>query len=46
MEDVSLKDLVYQMRLQRHPWMVEGVQQYMLAHDIVIHLLKEMVEMC
>ena len=44
LNEVSIKDLVYQMRTQRHPWMVEGLKQYQLSYDIVIHLLKEMIE--
>ena len=43
-EDICLKELVYQMRIQRHPWMVEGVKQYQLLHDIVIYLLQELTE--
>ena len=37
---VSLKETVHFMRLQRHPWMVEGKHQYTLAYQIVIYLLK------
>ena len=37
---VSLKETVHFMRLQRHPWMVEGMHQYILAYDIIIQLLK------
>ena len=44
MRKISLKDLVYQMRQQRHPWMVEKLHQYTLAYDIVIYLLKQMIE--
>ena len=36
---VSLKETVHFMRLQRHPWMVEGMHQYVLAYDIIIRLL-------
>ena len=32
------------MRTQRHPWMVEGLKQYELVYDIVIHLVQEMIE--
>ena len=37
---VSLQETVHFMRLQRHPWMVEGDHQYTLAYDIIIHLLR------
>ena len=40
---VSLKETVHFMRLQRHPWMVEGAKQYLLAYDIVIYLLKQIL---
>ena len=40
---VSLKETVHFMRLQRHPWMVEGEHQYTLAYQIVIYLLKNHV---
>ena len=39
-DPVSLKETVHFMRLQRHPWMVEGDHQYTLAYDIIIYLLK------
>ena len=42
--DVDIKRLVRQMRTQRHPWMVEGLKQYELVYDIVIHLVQEMIE--
>ena len=42
--DVDIKWLVHQMRTQRHPWMVEGLKQYELVYDIVIHLVQEMIE--
>ena len=38
---VSLKETVHFMRLQRHPWMVEGTHQYELAYNIILHLLKQ-----
>ena len=40
---VSLKETVHFMRLQRHPWMVEGDHQYTLAYEIVIYLLKNQI---
>ena len=42
--DVDVKWLVHQMRTQRHPWMVEGLKQYELVYDIVIHLVQEMIQ--
>ena len=42
--DIDIKRLVHQMRTQRHPWMVEGLKQYELIYDIVIHLVQEMIE--
>ena len=39
---VSLKETVHFMRLQRHPWMVEGDHQYTLAYDITIQLMKNL----
>ena len=38
---VSLKETVHFMRLQRHPWMVEGMDQYGLAYAIILQLLKQ-----
>ena len=40
---VSLKETVHFMRLQRHPWMVEGEHQYTLAYQTVIYLLKNQI---
>lgn len=39
-DPVFLNETVHFMRLQRHPWMVEGNHQYTLAYDIIIYLLK------
>jgi protein tyrosine phosphatase len=41
-EPLSLLPTVKSLRLQRHPWMVEGLHQYQMAYDISIHLLKEL----
>ena len=40
---VSLQETVHFMRLQRHPWMVEGEHQYTLAYETVIYLLKNQI---
>jgi hypothetical protein len=40
-EAVSIFKLVDAMRRQRHPWMVEGFQQYEMGYDIIIHLLQD-----
>ena len=37
---ISLKETVHFMRLQRHPWMVEGDHQYKMAYDITITMIK------
>ena len=42
-EAVSLQETVNFMRLQRHPWMVEGDHQYTLAYDIVIYLQRNLL---
>ena len=34
----SLMHTVYALRLQRHPWMVEGIQQYQMAYAISDYL--------
>ena len=41
---LSLKETVHLMRLQRHPWMVEGNNQYSLAYDTVLYLLKQIIK--
>merc|ERR1719400_2200201 len=41
---LSLKETVHLMRLQRHPWMVEGNNQYNLAYDTVLYLLKQIIK--
>ena len=41
---LSLKETVHFMRLQRHPWMVEGNNQYSLAYDTVLYLLKQIMK--
>ena len=42
-EAVTIFGLVDAMRRQRHPWMVEGFQQFEMAYDIIIHLLEDFV---
>jgi len=39
--EVTLVNVVGQLRQQRHPWMVEGEAQYMLAYAAVIYLLQK-----
>jgi protein tyrosine phosphatase len=34
-----VKQAVETMRDQRHPWMVEGADQYAFIHDILVHLI-------
>ena len=43
-EPVSIFGLVDAMRRQRHPWMVEGFRQYEMGHDIIVHLLEDLVK--
>lgn len=40
---ILLETVVNQMRRDRHPWMVEGIRQYVLAYDIVIDLLNSLI---
>jgi len=40
---LSMFDLVWQMRVQRHPWMVEGRKQLTTAYDIIIYLLGKLI---
>ena len=42
-EALSIVNLVDVMRRQRHPWMVEGFHQFQMAHDIVVHLLEDLI---
>jgi hypothetical protein len=35
--------LLFIIREQRHPWMVEGLAQYSLAYSALVHLLQEML---
>jgi len=39
---VNLKKTVQYLREARHPWMVEGEHQYLLAYDIVVDLLSNL----
>ena len=39
-EAVTLTELVLQLRRVRHPWMVEGLYQYLLAHQGTLEILK------
>ena len=41
---VSIKETVHFMRLQRHPWMVEGNNQYNLAYMAITLLLKQILD--
>ena len=41
-EEVCLVGLVRRLRETRHPWMVEGAQQYKLAYATVLALLQGM----
>jgi len=40
---INLVQVVLRMREQRHPWMVEGDHQYMLAYKAVLKLLKQSI---
>lgn len=41
---IALKDLVWTMRTQRHPWMVEGLHQYKLVYDVFIKQLNALIK--
>lgn len=43
-EAISLESLVRQMREVRHPWMVEGDHQYMLAYSTLLCLLQRLLD--
>lgn len=34
----SMVDIVTQLRKQRHPWMIEGVEQYIFTYELFLHL--------
>ena len=39
--DRGLFDAIWKMRTQRHPWMVEGLAQYALAHRVIVEILSK-----
>ena len=39
-EAVTLTELVLQLRRVRHPWMVEGLHQYLLGYQGILEILK------
>jgi len=41
-EGLCLYELVRQLRMQRHPWMVEGVEQYRTAYHVVRQLITQL----
>ena len=41
-EELNLIDIVKSLRMQRHPWMVEGLHQYEMAYLVILNLLKEL----
>ena len=43
-DDLILHPLVLHLRASRHPWMVEGEHQYLLAYETCVQLLKEHLE--
>ena len=43
-DELILHPLVCHLRDSRHPWMVEGEHQYLLAYETCIQLLKEYLE--
>ena len=42
-EEVVLTELVLHLRRVRHPWMVEGEQQYLLAYQAVLGILNQLL---
>ena len=42
--NLILHPLVINLRGARHPWMVEGEHQYLLAYETCVALLKEHLE--
>ena len=43
MQAIDLTETVKELRGQRHPWMVEGFQQYEMTYRIILHLLNEII---
>ena len=43
-DDLILHPLVLHLRASRHPWMVEGEHQYLLAYETCVQILKEHLE--
>ena len=43
-DELILPPLVCHLRDSRHPWMVEGEHQYLLAYETCVQLLKEYLE--
>ena len=43
-DDLILHPLVLKLRDSRHPWMVEGEHQYLLAYQTCVQILKEHLE--
>ena len=42
-EDLMLTGLVMELRRVRHPWMVEGIHQYLLAYRALLQLLRRIL---
>jgi len=42
---INMKPLVWMLRETRHPWMVEGIQQYELIYQTVVEIMKGLDKM-
>ena len=45
-EEMVLTDLVRHLRTVRHPWMVEGEEQYILAYQAVLGIIDQLSAEC
>ena len=45
-EEMVLTDLVRHLRTVRHPWMVEGEEQYILAYQAVLGIIHQLSAEC
>ena len=43
-EALDLTEIIISFRKQRHPWMVEGLDQYKMAYIIILHLLERLLD--
>ena len=42
-DEMVLTELVLHLRRVRHPWMVEGEQQYLLAYQAVLGIINQLL---